>query len=52
MIKSIIESTEAKISDFAHISLEKWMQSPPDNTEWVDGQLIEKKGMTATHSRT
>ncbi len=52
MISSIIESTEHKISDFAHISLDEWMQSSPDNTEWVDGQLIEKKGMTAKHSRT
>lgn len=32
-------------------SLEDYMLHPPDNTEWVDGQLIEKQGMTAKHSR-
>ncbi|MBD1877881.1 Uma2 family endonuclease [Coleofasciculus sp. FACHB-64] len=51
MISSIIESTEAKVSESTHISLEEWMQSPPDNTEWVDGQLIEKKGITAKTGR-
>ena len=51
MISSIIESTEAKVSESPHISLDEWMQSPPDNTEWVDGQLIEKKGMTAKTGR-
>ena len=33
------------------LSLEDYMLHPPDNTEWVDGQLIEKQGMTAKHSR-
>ena len=32
-------------------SLEDYMLHPPDNTEWVDGQLVEKQGMTAKHSR-
>jgi Uma2 family endonuclease len=32
-------------------SLESWMQNPPEHTEWVDGQLIEKH-MTLKHSRT
>jgi Uma2 family endonuclease len=31
-------------------SLEDWMQNPPDGTEWVDGELIEKNGMTLKHS--
>lgn len=30
-------------------SLEDYMQNPPDGVEWVDGQLIEKKGMTLLH---
>ncbi len=34
------------------LSLEDYMLHPPDNTEWVDGQLVEKQGMTAKHSRT
>lgn len=32
-------------------SLEEYLLHPLDNTEWVDGQLIEKQGMTAKHSR-
>ena len=32
-------------------SLEDHMLNPPDGTEWVDGQLIEKTGMTAHHGR-
>lgn len=32
-------------------SLEDYMLSPPDSTEWVDGQLVEKTGMTAKHGR-
>jgi Uma2 family endonuclease len=40
------------VSDPSEIlSLEDYMLHPPDNTEWVDGQLIEKPGMTAKHSR-
>ena len=32
-------------------SLEDWMLNPSDGMEWVDGQLIEKTGMTAKHGR-
>ena len=32
-------------------SLEDYMLNPPDGKEWVDGQLIEKTGMTAKHGR-
>lgn len=32
------------------ISLEDWMENPPVGTEWVDGELIEKNGMTLKHS--
>ncbi|MGB3514694.1 MAG: Uma2 family endonuclease [Microcoleaceae cyanobacterium] len=31
-------------------TLEDWMQNPPDREEWVDGQLLEKNGMTLKHS--
>ncbi|MBW4633506.1 MAG: Uma2 family endonuclease [Iphinoe sp. HA4291-MV1] len=32
-------------------SLEDWMQNPPNNTEWVNGELLEKNGVTLKHSR-
>ncbi len=32
-------------------SLEGWMQNAPDGTEWVNGQLVEKNGMSLKHSR-
>ncbi len=32
-------------------SLEDWMQNPPDHTEWVNGTLVEKSGMTLKHSK-
>jgi Uma2 family endonuclease len=32
-------------------SLEDWMQNPPDHHEWVDGELLEKNGMTLKHSK-
>ncbi|MCL1474090.1 Uma2 family endonuclease [Argonema antarcticum] len=51
MINSTLESTTVKLSESHHISLEEWMQNPPDNMEWVNGQLLEKNGMTLKHSR-
>lgn len=33
------------------LSLEDWMQNPPERTEWIDGELVEKNGMTLKHSR-
>lgn len=33
------------------LSLEDWLLDPPDQTEWVDGQIVEKNGMTAKHGR-
>jgi Uma2 family endonuclease len=32
-------------------SLEDWMKNPPDHTEWVNGELVEKNGVTLKHSR-
>lgn len=32
-------------------SLEDFLQNPPDRMEWVDGQLVEKNGMTLKHGR-
>ena len=51
MVSSLIESTEIKVNEAHQISLEEWMQNPPDNMEWVDGQLVEKNGITLKHSR-
>lgn len=34
----------------AILSLEDWMQNPPDRQEWVDGELLEKNNMTLKHS--
>lgn len=31
-------------------TLEDFMQNPPQDMEWVDGELIEKTGMTILHS--
>lgn len=33
------------------LSLEDFIINPPDTMEWVDGQLIEKNGMTLKHSK-
>jgi Uma2 family endonuclease len=32
-------------------SLEDWMQNSPEGTEWVNGELFEKNGVTLKHSR-
>ncbi|MBD2182425.1 Uma2 family endonuclease [Aerosakkonema funiforme] len=43
----------AEVSNVSKIfTLEDYMLNPPDNTEWVDGQLVEKNNITAKHSRT
>ena len=34
-----------------NISLEDFIASPPDDMEWVDGQIAQKNGMTVKHSR-
>jgi Uma2 family endonuclease len=45
-------TTSAIISKTPPIfSLEDWMEHPPERQEWVDGQLLEKNGMTAKHGR-
>jgi Uma2 family endonuclease len=33
------------------ISLEEFIINPPERMEWVDGQLVEKKGMTLRHGK-
>ena len=46
MVTSLAISNPLKV-----ISLEDWMENPPVGTEWVDGELVEKNGMTLKHSR-
>ncbi|MBP0022331.1 MAG: Uma2 family endonuclease [Cyanobacteria bacterium SBLK] len=33
------------------LSLEDWLENPPEHTEWVNGGLVEKNGMTLKHSK-
>lgn len=50
--ESIAMVTSPVISNSPEIlSLEDWMQNPPDSTEWVDGELVEKTGMTLKHGK-
>lgn len=32
-------------------ALENWLQNPPEGTEWVNGELLEKEQVTLKHSR-
>ncbi len=32
-------------------SLEDWLENPLERTEWVNGELLEKNGMTLKHSK-
>jgi Uma2 family endonuclease len=41
------ESTKAVLEPF---SLENFLLHPPEHREWVDGNLVEKTGMTIEHS--
>ncbi len=51
MVSTTIVSQELKVAS-SIFSLEDYMLNPPENMEWVDGQLVEKDGMTAKHGRT
>jgi hypothetical protein len=45
--KSMVTATFVK----DNFSLEDFMANPPDRMEWVDGQLVEKNGMTLRHGK-
>jgi Uma2 family endonuclease len=47
MLNTAEISPESKV-----VTLEDYMLNPPDKTEWVDGELVEKNGSTAKHGRT
>ena len=44
-----IPETSAKIQPKNVISLEEFLVKPPERMEWVDGNLVEKTGMTFKH---
>ena len=44
MVASITTSNTVEF-----LSLEDFIAHPPERTEWVDGKLIEKTGMTFKH---
>jgi hypothetical protein len=39
----------ATLTETETFSLEDFMANPTDHQEWVDGQLVEKTGMTIKH---
>lgn len=45
MVDSTVVSNKSQV-----ITLEEWMENPPVGTEWVDGELLDKNGMTLKHS--
>ena len=46
----IIAETQPESASEQVISLEVFLVKPPDRMEWVDGNLVEKTGMTFKHS--
>lgn len=48
-VEQIQETTSPQPKVF---SLEDFLNHPLENMEWVDGQIIEKTGMTLRHSQT
>jgi len=47
----IMVMTPIKEDVLKNYSLEDWMQSSPEGTEWVNGELLEKEEVTLKHSR-
>lgn len=41
---------DQQLSPIAPLTLEAYLRNPPENHEWIDGQLIEKHTMTLRHS--
>ncbi|AFY75358.1 hypothetical protein Syn7502_03518 [Synechococcus sp. PCC 7502] len=56
---TVLESKPQILSGIVHIanqqihkvSLEEFMQNPPENSEWVNEQIIEKQNMGFLHSK-
>ncbi len=52
MVASTVAPGVSNVSDSSRVfSLDDFMLNPPDHMEWVDGQLVEKTGMTLDHGR-
>ncbi len=47
----IMVMTPIKEEVLKNYSLENWIQNSPEGTEWVNGELLEKKEVTLKHSR-
>jgi Uma2 family endonuclease len=45
MVTPIVAVERTKIFSF-----EDWLENPPEGTEWVEGNLVQKNGMTLKHS--
>ncbi len=43
----VLTSIQEKASE--PFTLENFIENPPQDTEWVDGELVEKTGMTVKH---
>ncbi|MEQ9669285.1 Uma2 family endonuclease [Coleofasciculus sp. G2-EDA-02] len=50
MAYAIANSQESQIESPV-FSVEDYLLNPPDHTEWVDGQLVEKQGINAKQGR-
>ena len=50
MAYAIANSQESQVESPV-FSVEDYLLNPPDHTEWVDGQLVEKQGINAKHGR-
>jgi len=52
MVNIVIADSKSAQKTAQKISLDEWAIAPPsDRLEWVNGNLIEKTGMTLQHSR-
>jgi Uma2 family endonuclease len=52
-LESSLKMTAATLvsTPSSSFSLEDWLQNPPEHTEWINGELVEKNNMTLKHSR-
>ena len=51
MVSTIHKPAAKKRLSSTPQSLEEWLENPPKGTEWIQGRLVEKKGMTLIHSK-
>ncbi|MBW4680039.1 MAG: hypothetical protein KME19_07990 [Microcoleus vaginatus WJT46-NPBG5] len=51
MVIAVVQSSNIQAGTSNKISLEEWMQNPPESMEGMNGELEEKTGMTLKHSQ-